>query len=183
MATQLHTTTANELLAMPKDGIRRELVAGEIREMTPAGHRHGRTAMRLSTPLHQHVAANGLGEVYAAETGFRLATDPDTVRAPDVAFVRRERVEEAEDTESYFPGAPDLAIEVISPTDRYSDVVAKVGDYLDAGTLLVVLVDPQNLTVSVFHPGGLREDLTAYDAIDGGDVVPGWTLPVRDVFA
>lgn len=183
MATQLHTTTADELLAMPRDGVRRELVDGEVREMPPAGHRQGRVAMRVSTPLHHFVTSGRLGEVYAAETGFRLASDPDTVRAPDVAFVRAERVEEAGDPESYFPGAPDLAVEVISPTDRYSDVLAKVGDYLNAGTRRVVLVDPQNRTVSVFAADGERADLTEGDVLDGGDVVPGWTLPVRDIFA
>lgn len=183
MATQLHTMTADELLAMPKDGIRRELVAGEIHEMSPGGHEHGLIADNISAPLSMHARAHRLGRVSSSDTGFRLATDPDTVRCPDVGFVRRERLEQTGRTKGAFPGAPDLAVEVISPTDRYSDVVTKVGAYLDAGTQMVILVDPQNRSVSVFAADGQRADLTEDDVLDGGDVVPGWALPVRDIFA
>lgn len=182
MATQVHTMTADELLAMPDDGIRRELVAGELREMTPAGRKHGRIAINVSTPLDQHVRASGLGEVYAAETGFRLSRDPDTVRAPDVSFVRRARLGGGDET-AFFDGAPDLAVEVISPSDRYSDVLEKVWDYVDAGTPLVVVVDPPARSITVYRSRTDVAVLTEDDVLDGGDVVPGWRLPVRDVFA
>jgi Uma2 family endonuclease len=102
---------------MPNDGLRRELVRRELRAMTPAGHPHGRVAMRFGWLLAQHVEENGLGAVYAAETGFVLESNPDTVRAPDVAFVRRGRVEEVGETAEFFPGPPDLAVEVVSPGD------------------------------------------------------------------
>ena len=121
MPTRNHTVTAEELLRMPANGVRRELIRGEVRELTPAGHRHGKVAMQVGWRLAQHVQANGLGQVYAAETGFKLASNPDTVRAPDAAFIRRERLDEGNSAEGYWPGAPDLAVEVISPDDRYTE--------------------------------------------------------------
>ncbi|HEX7242905.1 MAG TPA: Uma2 family endonuclease [Longimicrobiaceae bacterium] len=185
MATQLRTTTttADELLRMPRDGVRRELVGGELREMTPAGFRHGRIAGRIHVSLDTHVTSRQLGVVAAAETGYRLTSHPDTVRAPDVSFVRRERVEEAGDPEGYFPGAPDLAVEVVSPGDRYGEVEEKVMDWLAAGTRMVVVVHPSRRAATVYRSRSDIALLTEDDALDGGDVVPGWSLPVRDVFA
>jgi Uma2 family endonuclease len=183
MATQLRTMTADELLAMPDDGIRRELVAGELREMTPAGWQHGRVAGNIAGELRAYIRPRRLGEMATAEASYRLSTDPDTVRVPDVSFVRQERVDEIGYPTGFWPGAPDLAFEVISPNDRYSEVRAKVDEYLAAGTPMVVLVDPQNRDVIVFRSPGDRIELTEDDVLDGGDVVPGWKLPVRDIFA
>jgi Uma2 family endonuclease len=181
MATQLRTMTVDDLLAMPEDGMRRELVAGELREMTPVGRPHARTFQRINRSLDAHVLEHGLGEVYA-EYGYVLESDPATVRAPDLSFVRTERLSESSD-EGYFTGVPDLAIEVVSPNDRLSEVRAKVREYLDAGTRMVVIADPQNRDVVVFRPGGAALELTFNDVLDGGDVVPGWKLPVREIFA
>jgi Uma2 family endonuclease len=183
MSTQLRTITADELLAMPDDGIRRELVEGELREMTPAGWRHGRIAGNIAGELRAHVRAHRLGVMATAEASYRLSTDPDTVRVPDVSFVRQQRVDEIGDPTGFWPGAPDAAFEVISPNDRYSEVRAKIDEYLAAGTRMVVLVDPQNREVTVFRPSGTRTELTHEDVLDGEDVVPGWKLPVRDIFA
>src|SRR5688572_16805868 len=99
-------STAEELLRVPDDGFRYELVRGELRRMTPAGNVHGRVAMNAAWPLAQYVKAHDLGTVYAAETGFILARDPDTVRAPDAAFVSRARLEAVGEVEGYWPGAP-----------------------------------------------------------------------------
>lgn len=178
MATQLHTMTADELLAMPDDGIRRELVEGELVEMTPAGGDHGMIGMRLGWRLAQLAETENLGVVYNSETGFRLRRDPDTVRCPDVAFVSRARYQPARGVVDL---APDLAIEVVSPTDPYSDVRGKVDEYLAAGTAMVILVDPKNRDVEVFRPDGRHARLRPDDVLDGGDVVPGWRLPVRDI--
>lgn len=183
MATQIRTYTADELLDMPYDGVRRELVQGEIREMTPAGHDHGHIAFELGLLIGQYVKAHGLGRMYAAETGFRVATGPDTVLAPDVAFVARERVAIGSGARGYFPAAPDLAAEVVSPNDRYSDVAEKVSQWLAAGTRMVLVVDPRTRSVSVHQPSRLVARLADSDVIDGGDVVPGLQIPVRDIFA
>lgn len=183
MATQLRTMTADELLAMPEDGIRRELVAGELREMTPAGWQHGRVAGNIAGELRAYIRAHRLGVMATAEASYRLSTDPDTVRVPDVSFVCQQRVDEIGDPTGFWPGAPDLAFEVISPNDRYSQVRLKVDEYLAAGTPMVVLVDTQNREVIVFHASGETVELTESDVLDGGDVVPGWKLPVREIFA
>jgi Uma2 family endonuclease len=183
MATARQLITAEELLRMPDDGYRSELVRGELRKMAPAGHLHGRVAINVTTPLDRHVRAHHLGVVYAAETGFKLASNPDTVRAPDVAFIRRECVEEAGDVEGYWPGAPDLAVEVISPSDTYADVQEKVFDWLEAGTRMVILVMPRKRAVTVYRSLTDMIMLTEHDTLDGADVVPGWKIPVRELFS
>jgi Uma2 family endonuclease len=174
--------TAEDLLRMPDDGYRYELVRGELRKMAAAGHRHGRVAINVTTPLDQHVRAHNLGIVYAAETGFKLASNPDTVRAPDVAFVRRARVEAVSDIEGYWPGAPDLAVQVVSPSDIYSEVVEKILEWLDAGTRMIIVVNPRKRSVTVYRSRSEIVVLGENDVLDGGDVVPGWSMPVRDVF-
>ncbi len=182
MAVTHKPVTADELLCMPDDSLRRELVRGEVREMAPAGNVHGRVAINVSTPLDQYVRSQDLGVVYAAETGFKIASDPDTVRAPDVAFVSRGRVEAVGEVEGYWPGAPDLAVEVVSPNDTYSEVEEKVTDWLRAGTRMVVVVNPRGKTLTVRSSEKNITVLTEEDTFDGGEVVPGWRLPVADVF-
>lgn len=182
MSTQVQPVTAEELLRMPDDGFRYELVEGEVRKMTPAGGEHGRIALNVGYFLTDHVRANNLGTVYAAETGFRIATDPDTVRAPDAAFVRRERVEAMGPVQGYLPGAPDLAVEVVSPGDSYSDVAEKALDWLDAGTRMVLVVDPRKHTVTAYLSRDDIRVLSEGDVLDGGEVVPGWSVPVRRLF-
>ena len=183
MVTTHQLMTAEELLRLPDDGYRYELVRGELRKMAPAGHVHGRVAINVTTPLDRHVRAHDLGVVYAAETGFKLASNPDVVRAPDVAFIRRERVEEVGDAEGYWPGAPDLAVEVISPSDTYADVQEKVFDWLEAGTRMVILVMPRKRAVTVYRSLTDMMMLTEHDTLDGGDVVPGWKIPVKELFS
>lgn len=174
--------TAEELLRMPDDGLRRELVRGEVRTMLPAGRRHGKVAMRIGSRLEQFVEQHGLGEVYAAETGFKLASDPDTVRAPDVSFLRQEQVEETGDVIGYSPGAPDLAVEVLSPDDRFTEVEEKVFEWLYTGTRMVVVVNPDKRTATVYRSRTEITVLTEEDELDGAEVVPGWRLPVREIF-
>ena len=183
MATKSKLVTAEELLDLPEDGYRYELIRGELIQMAPAGAQHGKIAAIALAGLLNHVRANGLGEAYAAATGFLIGADPDHVRAPDAAFVWQERVATAGEVPGFFPGAPDLAIEVISPNDRFSDVEEKVGDWLDAGTALVVLVNPRNRTAILRRPVQSPVILTQQDTLDGGEVVPGWRLPVGELFA
>ena len=182
MATKSELMTAEELLEMPEDGFRYELVRGELIKMPPAGFYHGVTGNRLNLSLSNYVYENELGEVCTAETGFLLERSPDHVLAPDAAFVRQERVESAGEFEGFFPGPPDLAIEVISPSDRYTEVEEKVAEWLAAGTRMVVVVNPRNRRVRV-HTSDATMTLTEADTLDGGDVVPGWQMPVADIFA
>ncbi|WP_420128602.1 Uma2 family endonuclease [Longimicrobium sp.] len=182
MATQLRTMTVDELWAMPEDGMRRELVAGELRERSPVGERHGDSVQNINRSLDAHVHARRLGRV-RPEIGYLLESDPDTLRAPDLSFVRADRLSAEGPAPGFYRGAPDLAIEVVSPHDRYSEVKAKVREYLGAGTAMVIVVDPDDRTVAVCRPGRAPLELTETYVIDGEDVVPGWMLPVRDIFA
>jgi Uma2 family endonuclease len=174
--------TAEDLLKMPDDGFRYELVKGELRRMAPAGHEHGRVAVRFTWRLAQHVEANNLGAVYAAETGFLIATNPDTVRAPDVAYVSRKRLEEAGKVEGYWPGAPGLAVEVVSPGDTYTEVEEKAMEWLEAGALMVLALNPRKRTVTRYR--SLR-DITILDEdaiLDISEVVPGFKITVKEIF-
>ena len=182
MTTKTRPTTAEELLNMPDDGFRYELIRGELRQMVPAGHAHGGIAAFITISLGKHVMEGGLGRVYAAETGFKLASAPDHVRAPDVAFVRSERAAAARETTGFFPGPPDVAVEVVSPRDTYTEVEEKVADWLDAGTLAVIVVDPHRRTVKVYRTPADAVVLTEDDTLTVEDAVPGWKLPVSDIF-
>ena len=182
MTTTARRMTAEDLLDMPDDGFRYELVRGELRKMGPAGHVHGKLAMAVVARLWMHVKANGLGEVYGAEAGFVLGSDPDHVRAPDAAFIRRERVEAAGDAWGFFPGAPDIAVEVVSPRDRYSEVEEKVADWLGGGAQAVIVVDPGRRAVKVHRSAGDAAVLTEEGVLSVEDVVHGWQMRVAEVF-
>ena len=163
--------------------MRRELVGGEVREMAPAGDEHGEIAMIAAGRLWQHVDNRGLGKTYAAETGFILARNPDTVRAPDAAFVRQEVVDDMGPIRGFRPCAPDLVIEVISPGDSYTEVKEKVMEWLEAGCRMVVTIDPRRRVVTVYRTRQDIEILTEEDTLLGGEVVEGWELPVAQLFA
>ncbi len=168
---------------MPEDGSRYEVVRGELRKMPPAGSEHGYIALRIASRLERYVEANGLGRVYTAETGFKLASDPDTVRAPDAAFVSRVRVEGVGHVTGYWPGAPDLAVEVVSHGDTHAKVVEKALAWLEAGCRMVLVADPERRTVTSYRSLDDIHILTEGGAIAGADVVPGWELPVAEIFS
>ena len=172
--------TAEDLLANPVPHKCTELVAGRILVREPPGYRHGYVASQLLTTIGIHVRAHKLGQVLAAETGFTLFRNPDTVRAPDVAFIRAERVPSPLPT-GYAEFAPDLAVEVLSPSDRAGRVLAKVGDWIDAGALLVWIVDPERRIARVYRADGSQAVLTADDVLDGEDVLPGFSIGLADV--
>ena len=182
MSTTRTLTTADELFMMPDDGFRYELVRGEIRRMPPAGSEHGAVIMNIATPLDQFVKAHGLGVVFGAETGFKIASEPDTVRAPDLAFVRRDRIPEEGIPRGFWPGAPDLAVEVVSPGDTYTEVEEKVYDWLNAGTRMVLVLNPRTRTVAVYTSHTVVVRLTELDTLDGGEVLPGFTCRVAELF-
>jgi Uma2 family endonuclease len=182
MSTATQLMTADELLKLPRGQFRYELVEGELKQMSPAGHNHGRIAIRLTVPLAQYVEERGLGEVYAAETGFLLKTNPDTVRAPDIAFVRQERVEAVGEAKGYWPGAPDLAVEVNSLGDTVAESEGKVAEWLEYGTRLVWVISPKLRTVTVYRSLTDIVTLTEKDTLDGGEVVPGFQYPITKLF-
>lgn len=150
--------------------------------MTPAGFRHGEVAGAVAGALIEYVKPRRLGAVTTAEAGFQIGHDPDTVRAPDVAFVRAERLALSR-SEGFFQGAPDLAVEVLSPGDRASEVTAKVQDWLDAGSSVVWVVDPQTNTVSVHQGRGEATILRSGDTLTGGELIPGLRIAVAELFA
>lgn len=172
--------TAEDLLREQPPQKRSELVAGRLIVREPAGHRHGRVAADLGYLLQQHVKAEDLGVVYAAETGFVLARGPDTVRAADVAFVCRARVPEPELT-GYAELAPDLVVEVLSPDDRLAEVLTRVGDWLKAGVRLVWVVDPSRREVRTYRSDGSESRLREDDSLEGEDVLPGFSCRVKSV--
>jgi Uma2 family endonuclease len=172
--------TAEDLMADPVPNVCTELVAGQLLVREPPGYHHGDVAARLLIAIGTHVNAHKLGRVLSAESGFTLFRNPDTVRAPDVAFIRAERV--PKDTLRGYPEfAPDLAVEVLSPSDRAGKVLAKVGDWIEAGTRLVWVVDPELRDARVYRGDGSVSLLSADGALDGEDVLPGLSIPLAEL--
>jgi Uma2 family endonuclease len=174
--------TAEELYLLADDGQRYELVRGELICMAATGGQHGIVASRLDYRLRAFVESHALGEVCAAETGFRLSQNPDTVRAPDVSFIARERLPTQGAPEGYWPFAPDLAVEVISPSDRFDDVLTKVQEYLRAGTRLVWVFHPRTKTVTIYRANGDVQLLQEQEGLSGEEVLPGFHCQIREFF-
>ncbi|MEZ6135022.1 MAG: Uma2 family endonuclease [Pirellulaceae bacterium] len=174
--------TANELFEFPSDGFRYELIRGNLHMMSPAGGRHGRLAHRIAVLLDKHVEEFKLGVVFAAETGFRIAVDPDTVLAPDVAFLKQSRYDSLANETGYLPLAPDLAIEVRSPNDREARIEAKTFAWLDAGCPLVLIVDPEAETIQACRSREQIQVFESHESVDCSDAVSQWVLSVSEVF-
>lgn len=171
--------TAAEFALLPDDGVRRVLVAGEVIQTMPPGGKHGAIAARLAARLIAWLETGAAG--YAGvEAGFVLATDPDTVRAPDIAYVAAENVPPGGPPEGFWQQAPDLAVEVVSPSETAEEVRAKVRDYLAAGTRLVWLVYPRTREVLAHTPDGHAQTFGP-DATLTADLLPGFALPVADL--
>jgi Uma2 family endonuclease len=173
--------TAEELERFPRDDRRYELVEGRVVPMSPVNLSHGRIVVNVGALLHQHVRTHKLG-VVGAEVGFKLKLNPDTVRAPDVAFIRRDRIS-ATELKGFWSGPPDLAIEVLSPEDRASEVRAKVDEYLTRGVTVVVVIDPDRRTVTTTRRGTPPVVLQADDdRLELDDVVSGFSCQLREIF-
>lgn len=184
MATATRPMTADEFLNLPDDGMRHELVRGELTTMALPGGRHGKVAMKVGRLVGNHAEANGLGDTFAAETGFLIARDPDTLLGADVGFVRRERLALLTDFAEHIPFGPDLVVEVLSPTDRPGKVAEKTRDWLAAeGVRLVWNIDPEARTITVHRSGEAPVVLNEGDILDGDDVLPGFRCRVGDLFA
>jgi Uma2 family endonuclease len=175
--------TADDLMRMPDDGFHKyELDRGRLITMSPAFSKPSMVAANVLTEVNAFVRSRKLGRCGGADWGFKLAADPDTVRAPDVGFVRAERIPPEGIARSYWPGPPDLAVEVRSASDRTSDVLKKVAEYLEAGTRLVWVLDPERRAALVFRPDGTVTVHGEDGVIDGEDVLPGFALPLADVW-
>ena len=183
MATNARIT-AQDLFQLSGDDVRRELVNGRVIEMPPHGFLHGEIAGKIWRRLVEHVERVGGGRVAVGDVGFVLSVpgDPQRVRAPDVAFISEGRLFEIGSLEGFVVGAPDLAVEVLSPSEASLDVHEKVRDYLDAGTKLVWLVAPQARTATVYRPDGSTRLLRDADALDGEYLLPGFSVPLAELF-
>lgn len=172
--------TAQELFSLGDIGPC-ELIRGELIRLSPGEFEHGIVAGHVAVLLCKYVDQHKLGTILAAGTAFQIARNPDTVRAPDVGFVSADRVPKAP-RRGFFEGPPDLAVEVISPEDRWSEVTAKANVWLQAGAKLVWLVDPLNRTVTVYTPSETPTILREQDTLDAGQVIPDFQVLVRDFF-
>jgi Uma2 family endonuclease len=183
MSTQTRLMTADEFLQMPDDGLLHELVRGEVVTMSLPGGEHGEVAGEVFRLIANHVKAAKLGKAYAAETGFVIERDPDTVRGPDVGFVRKERLAAITDRRKYVPFAPDLAVEVRSPNDRAESVEEKVHEWLSAGSMAVWVADPATKTATVYRRGAATVTLSENQEISADDILPGFRCRVAEFFA
>lgn len=182
MAVATALMTADEFSRLPSRDGKVELVRGEVVYRAPAGGEHGGLQVQLAVEMKLHERRSGLRFV-VTEVGFRLFTDPDTVRAPDIAYVEAGALPEGRLPTGFIAGAPALAVEVISPTDTHQEVEEKVAEYLAAGTKLVWLLHPKPRSVTVRRPDGTAQTLRGDDTLSGEDVFPGFRIRVRDLFS
>ncbi len=169
--------TADDLLRVTIPNKQVELVRGVLVVREPPGFEHGAIMACLGGRLIQHVDAASLGLVVLGDPGFKLATDPDTVRGPDIAFIRRERVPHPT-PRGFAAFAPDLVIEIRSPSDRPGDILGKVGDWLSSGTTLVWVIDPPRRVAHVYRQDGTQATIGPHEALDGEEVLPGFSCPL-----
>ena len=181
MTTQT-LVTADELLRMPDDGKRYELIKGELIEMAPAGLRHGEIIATVALLIGHHVRQNSLGSVFAADPGFFLQRDPDTVRAPDVAFIAKNRLSPEGTPAGYSDTIPDLVVEVVSPSDRAGQVQAKIEQWIEHGVKLVWLVHPERRSITVYRSPNEVHVLHEDDTLTGDPVLPGFSCSVSEIF-
>jgi Uma2 family endonuclease len=187
MSTTTRLITADELLTMPTyvngSDRRYELIRGELKVMSPTKPLHGVVCARLTVKLGAFVEEHDLGETFGAETGFVVERDPDTVLGTDVAFVSRERLETVETFEKFFPFAPDLAVEVLSPGNTVKEINEKIVFHFAAGSRAVWVFNPKQGTVAVYSSPSEFQTLSDHDTLDGGDVLPGFQLKLSRLFA
>jgi Uma2 family endonuclease len=172
--------TADDLELMPDDdSVQIELDEGELITMPPAGEEHGDCEGQIFYVLKRYVREHKLGKVYTGDTGFRIGDE--TVRAPDVAFVRRERIASIR-SKGFAKGAPDLAVEIFSPSDNVRQLMRKVKQYFAAGCHTVWIVYPERREINVLEASGADRLLTVEDTIDAPDLLPGFSVPVAELF-
>ena len=179
--TKTKLMTAEEFMKVPDDGCRLELIDGQVARRRYAWWNESLAGTEVYRSLSDYVIQNDLGIVLAG-VGYHIKEDPDRVRVPSVGFISRERMN-VEDPEAYFRGAPDIAVECVTTCDTYYYVTGKVSDWLEAGASMVVVVDAHNKNITVHRSHTDVAFLKREDTLDGGDVVPGWSMPVADIFS
>jgi Uma2 family endonuclease len=172
--------TADELLHTSIPDKHVELVRGVLLVREPPGYLHGDVTARLATLLTNHADDRGLGRVLAAETGFKLQSNPDTVRAADIAFLSRERLPDPRPA-GYLALAPDFVVEVLSPRDRPGETLTKIGDWLEGGARLVWVIDPERRLARVYRQDGTEAVMREDEQLDGEDVLPGFTCRLASI--
>lgn len=183
MSVKQHLVTAEELWEMPEvPGKRFELVDGEVVEVSPAGAEHTRIMFMLAQRIELFASQNGLGIAMPEGLGFVLRRNPDLVREPDVSFIPATSVPEEGLPKEFWEGAPTLAVEVVSPNDRAVEINERVQDYLDSGSRQVWVLWPNRQAVSVFRPDADTRELGPEAMLDGGDILPGFSVTVGDLF-
>ena len=174
--------TADELLRMPDDGKRYELIEGELIEMAPAGFRHTNIGARIIGLLFQHTDKNDLGELMNSDGGVFLQRNPDTVRVPDVGFITKERLPQGDGPSGFIDIVPDLVVEVVSPSDRAGQVQAKIEQWIEHGVKLVWVAYPECRSITVYRSLSEVQVLHEGDILTGGPVLPGFSCAVSDIF-
>jgi Uma2 family endonuclease len=183
MSTIAKLLTAEDLWNMPGNGAGFELIDGELHPMAPSGQEHSNVGVNLVTLINAFVRKNRLGIVTGPDGGYILKHDPETVRVPDIGFVRSDRLPKGKATPKYFNGAPDLVVEIISPTDSYQDLDEKVQQYLEHGVKLVWVVTPRTRTITVFRIGNTITALHTTGVLSGEDVLPGFSANIAELFS
>ena len=182
MSLRTHNiTSAEELLSASEDLGKCELARGELVMMSPGRGLHAAVAMRIGRSLLNFAEAHDVGMVFDSSAGYVLSRNPDTVREPDVSFLTKRRLE-TQDLDAFLEGAPDLAVEVLSPGNTPAEMCDKMTEYFRAGCRVVWIVDPRRKTIEVYRPGKELTVLKEGDEVVEQELLPGFSLPVSDVF-
>ena len=174
--------TAEDLLRLHSQGVKGELIRGVLHETVSVGEEHGHIAGIFITFLNIHIRPKRLGRTGGTDVGVKIQRDPDTVREPDVYYVSAERLPLDVRVQGYLEVVPELVVEIVSPSDSDADVREKIAMWLELGVSMALEVRPASRSIAVHRPGAPVVTLTGDDALDGGDVLPGFTLPLSEIF-
>ncbi|MCZ0938678.1 MAG: Uma2 family endonuclease [Caldilineaceae bacterium] len=180
--TEEKLLTADDLLRLYSEGVRGELIRGALCETMPTGLTHGEIVMNLGGALRNFVRPRRLGRLVGSDSGMLLERDPDTVLEPDIAFISAQKLPLNVRLSGYYEGAPDLVVEIVSPSDGSREVYHKARMWISFGVSLVWVVNPENRTIEVHRPNQPLLSLTENEILDGGEVLLGFNYPLRDVF-
>ncbi len=174
--------TAEDLLRLSSQGVKGELIRGVLHETVSVGKVHARIAMILGAKFVNHVVPRRLGQVGGSDGGVLVERDPDTVREPDIYYVSATRLPLDDQSDGYLEVVPELVVEIVSPGDSPREVNEKIRMWLEHGVSMALEVRPAERTIAIHRPGVPTVTLTGEDVLDGGDVLPGFSLPLSEIF-